>query len=88
MTVAECLKVLKPGGVAIISVSNGYLTSDSNNLGDFKEVTGMYDSGTNTFSSQKPYNLAGKIRSYLERCGFRNCSITTGKSEIFIYTIK
>jgi SAM-dependent methyltransferase len=88
MTVAECLKVLKPGGVAIISVSNGYLTSEGNNLNDLKEVTGMYDSGTNTFSSQRPYNLAGKIRSYLERYGFRNCSITTGKSEIFIYAIK
>lgn len=87
-TISECSMVLKPDGIAIFSVSNGYLAPTKPGSKEFFEVYGMYNSGTGHFSGERPFALATKIRRKLEEYGFRDCRINTGKTEIFISALK
>ncbi|MBS1511096.1 MAG: methyltransferase domain-containing protein [Bacteroidetes bacterium] len=87
-TIADCFGVVKEGGIAIFSVSNGYLTPKKPGSKELFEVNGMWESNKGKFSSDKPFYLASKIRRKLEEYGFKNCGINTGDTEIFIYGIK
>ncbi len=83
-TLTDCYRILKPGGLAIISVSNGYLTPKKPSSDEYFEVLGLYDNRTESFSKHRPLELARKIWSKLIDYGFKNASITSGKTEIFI----
>lgn len=80
---SECKRILKPGGVAIFSVANGYLLEDNKT-----EVYGMYDNDLDTILTNTPYAIVEKIRIKLEFYGFYDIEIHTGKSEIFIKAVK
>lgn len=88
MTLAECYRILKPNGVAIISVSNGYLTPNEIRKDELVETKGMYDNRIEAFSTDKPYELINKIRVKLDNYGFRFIEIHTGETEIFIKAVK
>lgn len=88
LVIADCYRILKPGGVAIISISNGYLTPKKPGSKEYFEVPGLYDNRTETFSKHRPFELARKIWSKLNDYGFNNTAIKTGKTEIFVYAIK
>ena len=90
LALAECYRILKPGGIAIISISNGYLLpSTAQSLQkEAKEASGMYDNRTKFFSDQRPYFLADKVRKKLELYGFKEVELHTGKTEIFIKGIR
>ncbi len=85
---ADCFRILKKDGIAIISISNGYLAPDKPGSKDFFEVRGLYDSETQTFSAARPYILGSKILSKLQNYGFKKAGIMTGETEIFVYAIK
>lgn len=84
MTLAECYRLLKPNGTALISVSNGYLTENLGRKNDLVPTYGMYDNRIKAFSTDKPYELANKIRMKLDYYGFSLVEIHTGLAEIFI----
>ncbi|MBK9477660.1 MAG: methyltransferase domain-containing protein [Bacteroidetes bacterium] len=88
MTLTECHRLLKPNGIAIFSVSNGYLTPNEIRKEELVETKGMYDNRIEAFSTEKPYELANKIRFKLDNYGFRLIEIHTGETEIFIKAIK
>lgn len=88
MTLAECYKTLKPNGIVIISVSNGYLTPNILRQGEFVETNGIYDELTGVFSPNKPYEIACKIQDKMDKYGFRSIEVHTGKTEIFIKAIR
>jgi SAM-dependent methyltransferase len=88
MTLAECYRILKPNGIAIISVSNGYLTPNEIRKDELVETNGMYDNRIEAFSTDKPYELINKIRVKLDNYGFRFIEIHTGETEIFIKAIR
>lgn len=87
-TLAQCLKILKPGGMAIFSISNGYLIKDTIKSDQLIEKKGMYDERSETFSVHKPYELVNKLIRKLRDYGFKNIDILTGDTEIFIKSIK
>lgn len=87
-TIADCFGVLNEGGIAIFSVSNGYLAPKKPGSKEVFEINGMWESSRGKFSSDKPFYLASKIRRKLEEYGFKKCGITTGDTEIFIYGLK
>ncbi len=84
LALADCYRILKPGGIAIISVSNGYLTPKKPNSKELFEIQGLYDNRTESFSKHRPPEFARKIWSKLVDYGFKNAIISTGKTEIFI----
>jgi ubiquinone/menaquinone biosynthesis C-methylase UbiE len=88
MTLAECYRILKPNGIAIISVSNGYLTPNEIRQDELVETKGMYDNRIESFSTHKPYEIIEKIRIKLDNYGFRFIELHTGETEIFIKAIK
>lgn len=88
MTLAECYRILKPNGVVVVSVSNGYLTPNGIRKDELVETKGMYDNRIEAFSTDKPYELIEKIRVKLDHYGFRFIEIHTGETEIFIKAIK
>ena len=88
MTLAECFRLLKPGGLAIISVSNGYLTDNSARPGELVETKGMYDNKDGGFSNNRPYELSNKIRNKLDDYGFKQVEVHTGLTEIFLTAIR
>lgn len=87
-TLAQCLKILKSGGVAIFSISNGYVINDTIKPDQLIEKKGMYDERSETFSVHKPYELVSKLIRKLRDYGFKNIDILTGDTEIFIKGIK
>lgn len=87
-TIADCFGVVKEGGIAIFSVSNGYLAPKKPGSKETFEINGMWESNKGKFSSDKPFYLASKIRRKLEEYGFKKCGINTGDTEIFIYGVK
>lgn len=84
MTLSECYRLLKPGGLSIISVSNGYLTPNQVRKSELIETKGMYDNRIDTFSTDKPYELANKIRMKMDAYGFNSIEVHTGETEIYI----
>ena len=88
MTLTEFHRLLKPNGISIFSVSNGYLTPNEIRKEELVETKGMYDNRIEAFSTEKPYELANKIRFKLDNYGFRLIEIHTGETEIFIKAIK
>lgn len=81
-------KWLKKGGLAVFSVSNGYLDKKDSK----KIVQGMY--GTNysarkkDFSNERPYRIQDNIVGKLKTWGFAISAIYNNESEIFIFAKK
>lgn len=82
-TLPECLRILKPGGTCVISVSDGYLIGDEKS-GELIEQRGMFDNRNKVFLIDKTRVIAEKIFSKLVDFGFVDVELHSGKAEMFI----
>lgn len=86
-TIMEAHRVLKKGGLAVISVSNGYLVR-SKEGGQLDEQIGMYDNIKNYFSEDLPFEVAGEVRRLLSKFSFKKTFVQSYETEIFIFATK
>lgn len=79
---SEARRVLRRGGLCVISVSNGYIRND-----DGKSVVelGMYDSRLKGISRVMPDELVMKIKEKMISYGFENVRYEECETEIFIF---
>ena len=84
-TILEASRSVKPGGVVLFSVSNGYLIEENDNI---LEKKGIYDQRSKTFTESRPYDLATKIRNKMSDYGFVNTGIHSIDTEILVYGVK
>lgn len=82
-TISECCRILKNGGIAVYSISNGYLTSSKNNKKQ-EEVEGMFDNRIDAFSKHKAYELAEILRRELYNYDIQPSRIIAGDTEVFV----
>lgn len=80
-TIIRSKRVLKPGGLAIFSVSNGYII---NKDGSKIIEKGMYNSRFRQISKYEPGIVQERISEYMIKCRFSDIEIHTGPTEIFI----
>jgi SAM-dependent methyltransferase len=85
-TLASCVRSLKPGGMAIISVSDGYIVEDER--GTEREQRGMFDTRNKVFVADRPRAIAEKVFAKLLDFGFTDVEIHSGKTEIFLVSKK
>lgn len=72
-------KVLKPNGLLLITVPNGYITSDN------RVLRGLYDHRNKLILERRPQTLADKILNKLIDYNFKNTGIETLDTEILIW---
>lgn len=82
-TVPESLRLLKPGGACVFSVSDGYLVEDEK-TGELIEQRGMFDNRNKVFLIDKPRQIAEKIIGKMIDFGFVNVEFHSGKAEVFV----
>jgi len=71
--------VLRSGGVAVISIANGFVVSDN------QVLPGLVIPGTTYVDTTRPHSLAQRTREELERAGFGETGIYTGYDEVFVF---
>ena len=81
-TIRQSLKVLKPGGIAIFSISNGYLFKNELKT---KPIKGMFDTIQGIMNVHIPYTMANDIRQIMQEYGYFEPDLLPSKSEIFVY---
>jgi SAM-dependent methyltransferase len=74
----EAYRVVRPGGIVLISVANGYIS-------DGALIPGMLIPRSTVVNRDRPYELVDKIRRKLSLLRFEEIGIRTGFAEIFIY---
>jgi pyrimidine deaminase RibD-like protein/SAM-dependent methyltransferase len=75
----EAYRVVRQGGIAIISIANGFLAEDSG------VVPGLVIPRSNVVSRDRPFEVAEKIRKKLTLMRFEEVGIRTGAYEIYVY---
>lgn len=75
-------KHLKPGGLILISIPNGYI----DNYGNI--VTGLYDHRTKSFLRDRPITLAKKLFEKLSDYNFQDIRLMSLDTEILVYAKK
>ena len=78
--VREAYRVVRLGGIVVISVANGYLASK-----DHAFVPGMLIRGSTEVDRDRPFELANKIRRLLTRLKFEDVGVITGFCEIYVF---
>ena len=84
--VIQSINKLNYGGLAVFSISNGYLVNNGNNEYEIKE--GMFDHTSKVFTENRPMELALKVYKIMKRYGYKDCGIRSIDTEILIYGIK
>jgi len=84
-TIIESLEILNNGGVALFSVSNGYSIENEDTV---KVIYGLYDHNSRTFTADRPYEVAKKLRKKLEDFKYEKTGIMTISTEILVWGIK
>ncbi len=77
----ETYRVLRPGGFAIISVSNAHRINEN-------VVPGILRSSGREVDLDLPYDIANRIRASLTRLDFAKIGIRTGTYEVYAYGTK
>ena len=77
--IIQMTKVIKPNGLIIISIPNGYIGEEQ------QIVRGLYDYQTQSFSRRKPLELCMKIERKLMDYGFDNTGVRTIDTEILVW---
>lgn len=75
----EAYRVLRPGGVFVISIANGFIGADG------KIVRGLVRPGTKWVDRDRPFQLAERVRQQLSLLRFDNPSVRSSDTEVFIY---
>lgn len=78
--VREAYRVVRLGGIVVISVANGYLAPK-----DHAFVPGMLIRGSTEVDRDRPFELANKIRRLLTRLKFEDVGVITGFCEIYVF---
>jgi len=74
----EAYRVVRPGGLILISVANGYISE-----GGF--IPGMLIPRSTVVDRDRPFELVDKIRRKLTLLRFEEIGIRTGFGEVFVY---
>jgi len=77
--IKEANRVLKPDGVILISIANGFV-DEKHEL-----IPGLVIPKTQFVDTNRPYELANRIRNRLNLLRFKNIGIRTGVGEIYIW---
>jgi hypothetical protein len=83
--VRKSIELVKPGGILIYSVGDGYLHLDN---GVPKALYGMFSYETGTIDAQRPWKIANEIRDELEATGARVFKLAQCPTEIFVVATK
>jgi ubiquinone/menaquinone biosynthesis C-methylase UbiE len=81
--VAKCCMITKPGGLIVISVSNGYIDKLTN-----EPVKGMFDYSSGIVDIDKPFAVTQEIVDTITKLKIKNIEVVEGFSEIFIIAFK
>ena len=84
--IIQSIKNLKPDGLAVFSISNGYLVDNGN--GEYVIKEGMYSHTVKTFTENRPMELAYKVYKVMKRYGYKNCGVRSIDTEILVYGIR
>lgn len=76
-------KVLKTGGLVLISIPNGYIDMNDNTI-----VRGLYDHRSRVVNERRPQTLANKVLNKLLDYNYSNTGVETLETEILIWGIK
>jgi SAM-dependent methyltransferase len=82
--IVESYRILKPGGLAVISVANGYLEVDER--GQKKPIRGLFHE--NRLDQELSKKLALNIQDVMNRTMYQGTGVLDGTTETFIYGIK
>jgi len=77
--VREAYRIVRQGGVVLISISNGFIGKDG------ALVPGHIVPNSNIVDRNRPFHLAEKVRQKITLFRFEEIGIRTGLSEIYIY---
>ena len=88
MAIGESYRCLKPKGLAIISVSNGYLETVKEANNKVREKKGLYNNVTSKFEEKTAYDLAQRIQEKMIAYGYTDVEWCSGPTEVFIYGVK
>jgi pyrimidine deaminase RibD-like protein/SAM-dependent methyltransferase len=75
----EAYRVVRQGGIVLISIANGFLTEESG------VVPGLVIPRSNVVSRDRPFEVAEKIRKKLTLMRFEEVGVRTGFYEIYVY---
>lgn len=78
-SIREAYRVLKPNGVIILSIANGFI-GDNHQL-----IPGLVIPKTKVVDKNRPFEISEQIRRKLTLLRFRNIGVRTGIGEIYIY---
>ena len=76
--IREAYRVLVPGGIVIISVANAYL--DGNSF-----IKGLLSHGSNYVDQDRAHELIRSIRHVLQKLGFDEVGVHSGKAEEYLF---
>lgn len=77
--VREAYRVTRPGGIALVSVANGFIGEDKS------LVPGLVWPNTARVDRDRPYVVVDDIRRRLTLLGFQEVGVRTGLGEIYVY---
>ena len=81
-TLIQISKHVKPQGMVIVTIPNGYLVNGT-------EVRkGLYDHKTKSFFRRRPNEMANKVEAKLQDYGFSETGIQTIETEMLVWGIK
>jgi SAM-dependent methyltransferase len=75
----EAYRVVRQGGIVLISIANGFLAEDS------ALIPGLVIPKTNVVNRDRPFEIVEKIRRKLTLLRFEEVGVRTGLAEIYVY---
>lgn len=76
--IREAHRVLAPGGLAVVSVSNAYLHNNS-------FIKGMLPHGSTIVDQDIAHKVAAEIRLVLQKLGFEDVGVHSGRAEEYVF---
>ncbi len=77
--VGEAYRVVRQGGLILISIANGFLGEDS------ALIPGLVIPRTNAVNRDRPFEVAERIRRKVTLLRFEEVGVRTGLAEIYVY---